>query len=111
MRANAKQKQEVLKIATATQNEHRRLFDEKMAIVVSTKRDNSPYLTEEEYTTIRDVVAGVGVPRGVVDERRRRLQGGRMGLAVDRVHVVFEARDFYAHQAHRAAGPGIAVLA
>ena len=53
----------------------------------------------------------VGVPRGVVDERRRRLQGGRMGLAVDRVHVVFEARDFYAHQAHRAAGPGIAVLA
>ena len=42
----------------AQKDEHRRLFDEKMAIEVRTKRDNSPYLTEEEYTTIRDAVAG-----------------------------------------------------
>ena len=39
-------------------DEHRRLFDERMAIAVSTKRDNSPYLSQEEYATIRDAVAG-----------------------------------------------------
>jgi len=50
----------------------------------------------------------VGVPRGVVDARRQRLQGGRAGLAVDREHLLFEVRDFYAYQAHRAAGPGVA---
>ena len=50
----------------------------------------------------------VGVPRGVIDERRQRLQGGRAGLAVDREHVLFEARDFHAYQAHRAVDPGAA---
>ena len=37
-------------------DEHRRLFDERMAIAVSTKRDNSPYLSQEEYATIRDAM-------------------------------------------------------
>ena len=48
----------------------------------------------------------VGVPRRVLDERRRALQGGRMVLAAERQQPYVAAQDFHAYQAHAALEAG-----
>ena len=48
----------------------------------------------------------VGVPRSVLDTARRRVQGGRMGLAAEQQSAYFTAQDFYAYQAVAAYGGG-----
>ena len=46
----------------------------------------------------------VGVPRAVIDARRQALQGGRLAVVQGGAERPFAAQDFYASQAHAAAG-------
>ena len=46
----------------------------------------------------------VGVPRAVIDARRQALQGGRLAVVQGGAERPFAAQDFYAFQAHAAAG-------